>query len=280
MTHGLPEHHGGELSHCAPRTPPMLPSPGVMDDGCECEPSLPCQCDEPPLHRRERKPELQDSMMGQSSMVIAVENEPPLTHRRRHDLDGTQQTLKAVGESSIADQDPQQGVGSSMLLQLPLPSCIDGPVTSLASECPVVDASGDAPRLPYIMDAPPSESGLAQQVAAAERVQAPLSLNEPACVIHVDFLGRRRRYFSRAECAKHNTREDCWLISHGKVYAVTAFLSRHPAGEYAILRHGGTDSSTDFDFHSPKAQRMWAPFVIGYAEPLAGAAGSSDCVVS
>ena len=66
---------------------------------------------------------------------------------------------------------------------------------------------------------------------------------------------------------------------HNKVYDVTAFLSRHPAGEFAILRHGGTDSTIDFDFHSSKAQRMWAPYLVGYLDTKGGGRGG-DCVVS
>ena len=90
-----------------------------------------------------------------------------------------------------------------------------------------------------------------------------------------DVFGRRRRYFSAEECAKHSTADDCWLIAHGKVYDVSAFISRHPAGELAIIRKGGTDATQDFDFHSSRARRMWSPFVIGYLEPAEG----SDCVL-
>ena len=82
----------------------------------------------------------------------------------------------------------------------------------------------------------------------------------------VDTLGRRRRYFTMEEISLHSAPDDCWLVAHGKVFDVTAFLTRHPAGECAILRHGGTDSTTDFDFHSSKAQRMWAPYLLGYVE--------------
>lgn len=83
------------------------------------------------------------------------------------------------------------------------------------------------------------------------------------------------------EIELHNTPGDCWLIAHGKVYDVTAFLSRHPAGEFAILRHGGTDSTTDFDFHSGKAQRMWAPYLLGHVETRSsGRRDAADCVLS
>jgi hypothetical protein len=97
-------------------------------------------------------------------------------------------------------------------------------------------------------------------------------------VERVDAFGRRRRYFTMGEIRVHNTPTDCWLVSHGKVYDVTPFLASHPAGEFAILRHGGTDSTADFDFHSPKAQRMWAPYLLGYVDAPAYERG--DCVIS
>ena len=95
----------------------------------------------------------------------------------------------------------------------------------------------------------------------------------------VDMLGRRRVYYTAEEVARHNHPGDCWLIAHGKVYNVTSFLPRHPAGEFAILRHGGLDSTLDYDFHSSKAQRMWAPYHIGFVE-TAASARAADCAIS
>jgi predicted heme/steroid binding protein len=72
------------------------------------------------------------------------------------------------------------------------------------------------------------------------------------------------RYFTPEEVSKHNSRDDCWLISHGNVYDVTPFLESHPAGPASILRHAGTDASRDFDFHSRGAQKLWAKFQVGF----------------
>ena len=54
--------------------------------------------------------------------------------------------------------------------------------------------------------------------------------------------------------------------AHGRVYDVTTFLQRHPAGDRSIMRHAGTDSTIDFDFHPMHAQKMWAPYLLGYVE--------------
>lgn len=63
---------------------------------------------------------------------------------------------------------------------------------------------------------------------------------------------------TRAEVAKHNTREDCWLIIDGKVetfsfpstdtikvYDVTDYVDDHFGGD-AILNNAGGDSSKGF----------------------------------
>lgn len=44
------------------------------------------------------------------------------------------------------------------------------------------------------------------------------------------------KLISGQEVAKHNSRESCWIIVHGKVYDVTEFLDEHP-GEFNVLRH-------------------------------------------
>ena len=41
---------------------------------------------------------------------------------------------------------------------------------------------------------------------------------------------------SKAELAKHTSRDDCWVAIHGKVYDVTQFLSMHPGGVGTLLK--------------------------------------------
>ena len=53
------------------------------------------------------------------------------------------------------------------------------------------------------------------------------------------------RSFTRSEVAKHNTREDLWVIVDDTVYDMTAFLRRHPGGD-APLRYAGADASAVF----------------------------------
>jgi len=72
------------------------------------------------------------------------------------------------------------------------------------------------------------------------------------------------------ELAKHSTRDDCWLLIHGKVYDVTSFVSNHPGGE-AILEGCGKDATQLYETrpmgsgtpHSQRARDSLENFYIG-----------------
>lgn len=55
------------------------------------------------------------------------------------------------------------------------------------------------------------------------------------------------REISLDEVAKHATREDCWVVVHGRVLDVTHFLEEHPGGPKAILGKAGLDATKFFD---------------------------------
>jgi len=62
------------------------------------------------------------------------------------------------------------------------------------------------------------------------------------------------KLISGDEVAKHNTRESCWIIVHGKVYDVTDFLDDHPGGSRIILKYAGKDATEEYDpIHPPDA---------------------------
>ncbi|KAI8978081.1 FMN-dependent dehydrogenase-domain-containing protein [Pilobolus umbonatus] len=71
------------------------------------------------------------------------------------------------------------------------------------------------------------------------------------------------RTISVAEVAKHNTKDDVWLIIHGKVYDLTQFLPDHPGGQKIIMRYAGKDATKAFDPIHPLdiIQRFLAPEV-------------------
>src|ERR1043165_3439301 len=55
------------------------------------------------------------------------------------------------------------------------------------------------------------------------------------------------KLISAQEVSKHNTRGDCWVIIHGKVYDLTKFLPEHPGGTRVILNQAGKDATEAFD---------------------------------
>ncbi|KAF2745471.1 hypothetical protein M011DRAFT_406276 [Sporormia fimetaria CBS 119925] len=55
-----------------------------------------------------------------------------------------------------------------------------------------------------------------------------------------------------ADIAKHNSRDSCWVIVHGRAYDVTEFLPEHPGGSKIILKYAGKDATEEFDpIHPP-----------------------------
>jgi cytochrome b involved in lipid metabolism len=50
-----------------------------------------------------------------------------------------------------------------------------------------------------------------------------------------------------AEVAKHNTKDDCWVIIDGEAYDCTKFLPDHPGGAKAIMIYAGKDATEEFD---------------------------------
>merc|ERR1712137_317251 len=62
------------------------------------------------------------------------------------------------------------------------------------------------------------------------------------------------------EVAKHNDKNSCWVVLHGRVLDVTTFLKDHPGGELAILTFAGKDASKEFDMiHPPGVVEKYAP---------------------
>ena len=54
------------------------------------------------------------------------------------------------------------------------------------------------------------------------------------------------------EIAKHNSRDSCWVIVHGKAYDVTEFLPEHPGGPKIILKYAGKDATEEYEpIHPP-----------------------------
>jgi hypothetical protein len=66
--------------------------------------------------------------------------------------------------------------------------------------------------------------------------------------------------YTAAEVAKHNKKDDVWVIIDGQGLDVTSFLPDHPGGEKAILLYAGRDATEEFNMlHDPKVIPRYAP---------------------
>jgi cytochrome b involved in lipid metabolism len=71
--------------------------------------------------------------------------------------------------------------------------------------------------------------------------------------------------YTLEEVKEHNTKSDCWIVVHNKVYNVSEFLNDHPGGALSILAYAGKDATAEFDMvHPPGVMDRYASdMVIG-----------------
>ncbi|KAI7880060.1 cytochrome b5 [Lichtheimia hyalospora FSU 10163] len=77
------------------------------------------------------------------------------------------------------------------------------------------------------------------------------------------------KIFTYEEIAKHNKREDLWMVIEGKVYDITPFVDEHPGGEEVLIDEGAKDATGPFDDvgHSPDARELLEKYYIGDVDP-------------
>lgn len=71
--------------------------------------------------------------------------------------------------------------------------------------------------------------------------------------------------FSLAEVAKHNARDDLWIVVDERVYDITSFLDKHPGGIGPVLNMAGKDCTDVFaNYHAARVYKTMLPsYLIG-----------------
>ncbi|CAE7836854.1 CYB2 [Symbiodinium sp. CCMP2592] len=83
----------------------------------------------------------------------------------------------------------------------------------------------------------------------AKLCQPPLPLELSNCPASVTMSDK---VLSMEDVAKHNTKEDCWVVLYGKAYDLTKFAKVHPGGAKLITDAAGMDATALFDPIHPK----------------------------
>ena len=93
--------------------------------------------------------------------------------------------------------------------------------------------------LPTPSSAPPSTPPATEKAAEGEKKETKTEGKASSGEYTID------------DVAKHNTKEDIWVVVNGQVLDVTKFLPEHPGGEKAILLFAGKDASEEFNVRIP-----------------------------
>ncbi|KAJ5204195.1 cytochrome b5 reductase [Penicillium cinerascens] len=71
--------------------------------------------------------------------------------------------------------------------------------------------------------------------------------------------------YTSEEVAKHKTKNDLWIVVHGKVYNVTEYVRDHPGGADVLCDVAGTDATAAYEDvgHSEDADEIMKTYLIG-----------------
>lgn len=83
------------------------------------------------------------------------------------------------------------------------------------------------------------------------------------------YADEANKSYSLQDVAKHSTEQDCWMAIEGKVYDLTAYIAKHPAGAGSMVGWCGQDAEPGMrtkeigDDHSPEAWEELKTYLIG-----------------
>ncbi|KXJ88499.1 cytochrome b5-like heme/steroid binding domain-containing protein [Microdochium bolleyi] len=78
--------------------------------------------------------------------------------------------------------------------------------------------------------------------------------------------------YTYQDVAEHNTKKDCFLVVHDKVYDCGKFVDEHPGGEEVMLDVAGQDATEAFEDvgHSDEARETLEQLLVGTLKRLPG----------
>lgn len=174
--------------------------------------------------------------------------------------DGTEDVSLALSSSSLSES-PTRSQRLS-LAQTPRSEndscCLEHPKSTTMPSATSSDEVGDQLRF----------RGRAQGALAFDTKNASADKDD-RCLV-TDFVRSNTRAqlrpYTVEEVRRHNTPADCWVIIEEKVYNVTHWIPRHPAGEVIILSVAGMDITDAFLVnHLPWVRDKLLPlYQIGY----------------
>ncbi|CRK33878.1 hypothetical protein BN1708_016290, partial [Verticillium longisporum] len=106
----------------------------------------------------------------------------------------------------------------------------------------VSGSSGDVPQQQTTAAAGPSPTGDAQKAGKSKEFSIP------------------EKEFTMEEIAKHNTKDDLWVVVKGVVMDLSNWLEEHPGGPQAIMNFMGRDATEEFEMlHDDEVIPKYAP---------------------
>lgn len=84
--------------------------------------------------------------------------------------------------------------------------------------------------------------------------------NEKEAVVPPTEQKDTKKEFSMDEVAKHDKKEDLWVVIHGQVLDLTEFQSEHPGGAKALQLYAGREATEEFGLvHDESIWKKWGP---------------------
>ncbi|MEZ5611931.1 MAG: cytochrome b5-like heme/steroid binding domain-containing protein [Rhodocyclaceae bacterium] len=110
-------------------------------------------------------------------------------------------------------------------------------------------------------------------IVALALARAPHQSEEPSAATATVHASTQAPPLTRAETARHDRADDCWMIIEGQIYDFSAYLPQHPAPPQAMLKYCGKDATEGFltkDHarpHSNYARNLMAHYLLGPLQP-------------